>query len=96
MPEDTRKRRRAGRKLTTELLVETSESLTDIDWRLLHWLLRYPLQWADVCRAGNRAGEAEAKGGSGQTHISYRSGGVDDHQGALERARATGPHLVAA
>jgi predicted transcriptional regulator len=40
-------KRRTGRKLTVEALVEIGESLADIDWRLLHWLLRYPLQRAD-------------------------------------------------
>jgi hypothetical protein len=40
--------------------VEIGESLTDVDWRLLHWLLRYPLQRADdlivgVARWASRA-----------------------------------------
>lgn len=47
MPESTRGRRRVGRALTIETLKERSASLTEIDWRLLHWLLRYPLQRAD-------------------------------------------------
>jgi hypothetical protein len=40
-------------------------------------------------------GAEHATSGSGQTHISIRSGGVDDHRGALERAGTTGPHLGA-
>jgi len=32
--------------------VEISESLSDVDWRLLHWLLRYPLQRADDLEVG--------------------------------------------
>src|SRR6266487_1512905 len=47
MPETTLERRRTGRKLTAGALVEIGESLVDVDWRLLHWLLRYPLQRAD-------------------------------------------------
>ena len=49
-----------GRKLTAGALVEIGGSLSDIDWRLLHWLLRYPLQRADdlvmgVARWASRA-----------------------------------------
>ena len=60
MPESTLERRRTGRKLTAEALVEIGASLADIDWRLLHWLLRYPLQRADdlvvgVARWASRA-----------------------------------------
>jgi hypothetical protein len=47
MPESPLKRLRTGRKLTTGTLVEIGESLSDIDWRFLHLLLRYPLQRAD-------------------------------------------------
>ena len=47
MPESSLERRRTGRKLTVEALVEIGASLVDIDWRLLHWLLRYPLQRVD-------------------------------------------------
>ncbi len=36
-----------GRKLTAEALYEIDTSLADVDWRLLHWLLRYPLQRTD-------------------------------------------------
>ena len=46
---------------------------------------------ARLCRAGHRAGEAHATGGSGQTHVSSWIGGVDDHGGALERTRAIAP-----
>jgi len=52
MPESTRERRRTGRKLTAEALTEIGASLTDVDWRLLHWLLRYPLQRADDLMVG--------------------------------------------
>ena len=50
---------------------------------------------ARLCRAGHRSREAHATGGSGQTHVNSWIGGVDDHQGALERAGTTGSHLVA-
>ncbi len=48
------------RKLTAKRLVEISACLTEIDWRLLHWLLRYPLQRTDdlvvgVARWASRA-----------------------------------------
>src|SRR5260370_7866794 len=47
MPESTLEKRRAGRKLTAEVLAEVGTSLVEIDWRLLHWLLHYPLQRVD-------------------------------------------------
>src|SRR5713101_5046512 len=52
--------RRRGRKLTAEVLYEIDASLADVDWRLLHWLLRYPLQRTDdlivgVARWASRA-----------------------------------------
>src|SRR5258708_7865769 len=46
-PEFAVERRRAGRKFTTEMLAEIDASLIESDWRLLHWLLHYPLQRAD-------------------------------------------------
>src|SRR5260370_9150864 len=60
MPESTIERRRTEGKLTAGALVEIGESLADIDWRLQHWLLRYPLQRADdlvvgVARWASRA-----------------------------------------
>jgi len=60
MPESTLERRRRGRALTTQALTERAASLREIDWRLLHWLLRYPLQRADdlvvgVARWASRA-----------------------------------------
>ena len=60
MPESTLERHRTRRKLTASALIEIGESLADIDWRLLHWLLRYPLQRADdlvvgVARWASRA-----------------------------------------
>src|SRR5258706_10234119 len=45
--ESTAVRHRTARRLTVEELVEQEASMTDIDWRLLHWLLRYPLQRVD-------------------------------------------------
>jgi predicted transcriptional regulator len=47
MPESPFERRRTGRKLTAGMLAEIGETLSDVEWRLLHWLLRYPLQRAD-------------------------------------------------
>jgi len=47
MPDSTHEQHRTGRKLTAGALAELGAFLTDIDWRLLHWLLRYPLQRAD-------------------------------------------------
>src|SRR6266852_5549255 len=52
MPESTLEKRRAGRKLTAEVLAEVGTSLVEIDWRLLHWLLHYPLQRADDLAVG--------------------------------------------
>src|SRR5215470_15392963 len=48
------------RKLTAQKLSEICTSLADTDWRLLYWLLRYPLQRADdlvvgVARWASRA-----------------------------------------
>ena len=49
-----------------------------------------------ICVAPDIArGAADAASGSGQTHVSSWIDGVDNHQGALGRARATNPHLVA-
>jgi predicted transcriptional regulator len=47
MPELTREKRQTRSKLSTEMRAEVFASLTEIDWRLLFWLLRYPLQRAD-------------------------------------------------
>src|SRR5579859_3712048 len=60
MSESPLERRRTRRKLTAGALVEISESLADVDWGLLHWLLRYPLHRADdlvvgVARWASRA-----------------------------------------
>src|SRR6266567_2506399 len=60
MPESTLERQKTRRTLTTEALAEAGASLAEIDWRLLHWLLRYPLQRADdlvvgVARWASRA-----------------------------------------
>ncbi|GAC1477704.1 MAG: hypothetical protein NVS2B12_32090 [Ktedonobacteraceae bacterium] len=60
--EPTPKRRRTARSkhTTMQARIKLSESLTDVDWRLLHWLLRYPLQRVDdlvvgVARWASRA-----------------------------------------
>jgi hypothetical protein len=60
MPESPLERHQTQRKLTAGTLVEIGESLSDIDWRLMHWLLHYPLQRADdlvvgVARWASRA-----------------------------------------
>ena len=60
MPESILERQKTRRMLTTEALAEKGASLAQIDWRLLHWLLRYPLQRADdlvvgVARWASRA-----------------------------------------
>jgi predicted transcriptional regulator len=60
MPESSLEWRRTRRKLTKEAFMEIGKSLSDIDGRLLHWLLRYPLQRADdmvvgVARWASRA-----------------------------------------
>ncbi len=60
MTESTLKRRRTGSRLTKASVEEGSTSLAEIDWRLLHWLLRYPLQRVDdlvvgVARWASRA-----------------------------------------
>jgi len=47
MHEQADARHRPARRLTVEVLAEREASLADIDWRLLHWLLRYPLQRVD-------------------------------------------------
>jgi predicted transcriptional regulator len=52
MSKSALEQRRTRRKLTVESLAEINASLSDIDWRLLHWLLRYPLQRADDLMVG--------------------------------------------
>jgi hypothetical protein len=47
MPESNLKWHRAGHTLTAAELAKIDASLADVDWRLMHWLLRYPLQRAD-------------------------------------------------
>ena len=51
MPE-SRQTRRTGRTHPAGRLTEESASLTQIEWRLLHWLLRYPLQRAEDLLVG--------------------------------------------
>jgi hypothetical protein len=60
MHETKRIQRQPAGKLTAQALPKIGASLTDLDWRLLHWLLRYPLQRADdlvvgVARFASRA-----------------------------------------
>lgn len=60
MTESTLKRHRTGSTLTTARVAEVNASLAEIDWRLLRWLLRYPLQRVDdlvvgVARWASRA-----------------------------------------
>jgi hypothetical protein len=50
---------------------------------------------AGLCRIGYRAGETDATGGTGNAHAHLRIGVVDNDGSVIERARATGPHLVA-
>ncbi len=52
MAESTLKQRRTGCKLTAAALEKVGASLAEIDWRLMHWLLRYPLQRADDLAVG--------------------------------------------
>src|SRR5260370_39376863 len=47
-------------RLTAEMLTRAASPLGELDWRLLHWLLRYPLQRVDdlvvgVARWASRA-----------------------------------------
>jgi predicted transcriptional regulator len=60
MVESPMKQRQTGRKLTKASVEGVGTSLAEIDWRLLHWLLRYPLQRVDdlvvgVARWASRA-----------------------------------------
>src|SRR5690242_18449091 len=52
MPEPTRVKHGVERKPTAQELAKLFEALADLDWRLLHWLLRYPLQRADDLAVG--------------------------------------------
>jgi hypothetical protein len=60
MRETTLQQCRSRHELTAEVLTKVESSLDEIDWRILHWLLRYPLQRADdlvvgVARWASRA-----------------------------------------
>src|SRR5947209_2666582 len=60
MPETTREKHQSRHRLTEEMLIQAGSPLEEIDWRLLHWLLHYPLQRADdlvvgVARWASRA-----------------------------------------
>jgi Replication-relaxation len=52
MLESIGRRCRRGGELATAVLGEVDASLAEIDWRLLHWLLRYSLQRADDLGVG--------------------------------------------
>jgi len=52
MLESSLERRRRGCPNTTGTLAERSAPLTETEWRILHWLLRYPLQHADDVLVG--------------------------------------------
>jgi len=52
MRETTLQKRRSRHERKEELLTKASAPLVEIDWRLLHWLLRYPLQRADDLLVG--------------------------------------------
>jgi Fe2+ or Zn2+ uptake regulation protein len=59
-PEITREQRRSRPRGTAERLTQAGALLEELDWRLLHWLLCYPLQRADdlvvgVARWASRA-----------------------------------------
>jgi predicted transcriptional regulator len=60
MRETTLQKRRSRHERKEEMLTKASAPLMEIDWRILHWLLRYPLQRADdlvvgVARWASRA-----------------------------------------
>ena len=52
MRETTLQKRRSRHELKEEMLTKASAPLMEIDWRILHWLLRYPLQRADDLLVG--------------------------------------------
>jgi protein involved in plasmid replication-relaxation len=47
MRETTREKRQSRDERKAEMLTKASAPRVEIDWRILHWLLRYPLQRAD-------------------------------------------------
>ena len=60
MTESIRSRQAAGRTITAAHVVKAGAFLAEIDWRLLQWLLRYPMQRVDdlvlgVARWASRA-----------------------------------------
>jgi len=60
MRETTREKRQSRDERKAEMLTKEESPLVEIDWRILHWLLRYPLQRADdlvvgVARWASRA-----------------------------------------
>src|SRR5258708_35264863 len=61
MPEPILERQKTRRTLTTEALAEKGASLAEIDWRLLYWLLRHPLQPAPGLGVGGASGASRGK-----------------------------------
>src|SRR5258708_25981021 len=60
MPETDLGKHRSRHRLTAEMFTQAGSPLEELDWRLLHWLLRYPLQRVDdlvvgVARWASRA-----------------------------------------
>ena len=47
MRETTLQKRQSRDERTAEMLTQEEAPRVEIDWRILHWLLRYPLQQAD-------------------------------------------------
>lgn len=76
-----------------DLTIKLTSYTQYIDSR--EWARKSLILPALVCVAPDIAQERRMQRGSGQTHIFSRSDGVDNHQYALERARATRSYLVA-
>src|SRR5258708_11562947 len=83
MPESTLERQKTRRTLTTGALAEAGTSLAEIDWRLLHWLLRYPLQRVGELVGGVARGARRA---TGYPHLHKL-----EEQSLIERAVAKKP-----
>src|SRR5258708_38608642 len=52
MPETDLGKHRSRHRLTAEMFTQAGSPLEELDWRLLHWLLRYPLQRGDDLGVG--------------------------------------------
>src|SRR5258707_2744475 len=83
MPESTLERQKTRRTLTTGALAEAGTSLAEIDWRLLHWLLRYPPQRVDDLGGGVARGASRA--------TVYRHLQKLEEKGPVERVLAEKP-----